>query len=260
MAASDPREPGLVKRPGPKKIQPFDCSVLDAEIRSLDHGRKRSAGTTELYRRHHFELSRRELARMVEQVRQDLLADHRRHLRRIEWVTPGVVWAMDGTQYDMGLTGKIYLCNMQDLGSRYKFLPLAGGYPVGEQIAEHLSESIDRYGAPLVLKRDNEGTLNHADVNEILKKSFVLSLNSPRDYAPYNGRLKNRNGSSRVVAGEACVGHVRSPEPYCCVCGERSERPEPSDSALPERPDLLPGVFSSWHQTHIYQTPKEGDL
>jgi hypothetical protein len=39
---------------------------------------------------------------------------------------------MDGTQYDMGLTGKIYLCNLQDLGSRYKFWPLAGGYPVGE--------------------------------------------------------------------------------------------------------------------------------
>ena len=51
----------LIKRPGPKKVEPFDCSVLDAEIRSLDHGRKRSAGTTELYRRHHFELSRREL-------------------------------------------------------------------------------------------------------------------------------------------------------------------------------------------------------
>src|SRR5512136_339705 len=180
----------LIKRPGTKKVEPFDSSVLDAEIRLLDHGRKRSAGTTELYRRHCFELSRRELARMVEEVRQDLLADHRRHLRRIEWVTPGVVWAMDGTQYDMGLTAKIYLCNMQDLGSRYKFLPLAGGYPVGERIAERLSKSIDRYGAPLVLKRDNEGTMNHADVNEVLKESFVLSLNTPRDYAPYNGAIE----------------------------------------------------------------------
>jgi len=51
----------LIKRPGPKKVEPFDCSVLDAEIQSLDHGRKRSTGTTELYRRHRFELSRREL-------------------------------------------------------------------------------------------------------------------------------------------------------------------------------------------------------
>src|SRR5512136_100376 len=180
----------LVKRPGPKKVEPFDGSVLDAEIQSLDHGRKRSAGTTELYRRHCFELSRRELGRMVEQVRQDLVADHRRHLRRIEWVTPAVVWAMDGTQYDMDLTGKIYLCNLQDLGSRYKFLPLAGGAPIGERIAEHLSETIDRYGAPLVLKRDNEGILNHDDVNEVLREFFILPLNSPSDYAPYNGAIE----------------------------------------------------------------------
>jgi hypothetical protein len=188
----------LIKHPGPKKVEPFDCSVLDAEIRLLDHGRKRSAGTTELYRRHHFGLSRRELGRMVERVRQDLLADRRRHLRRIEWVTPGVVWAMDGTQYDMGVTGKIYLYNMQDLGSRYKFLPLAGGYPTGKQIAEYLSEKFDRYGAPLVLKRDNEGTMNHVAVNEVLKEFFILPLNSPRDYAPYNGAIEE---SQRELKG-----------------------------------------------------------
>ena len=34
------------KRPGPKKREPFDPSVLDMEIRLLDHGVKRSAGTT----------------------------------------------------------------------------------------------------------------------------------------------------------------------------------------------------------------------
>jgi len=87
----------------------------------------------------------------------------------------GVVWAMDGTQYDMGLSGKVYLCNMQDLGSRYNSCPWQEeANSVGEQIAEHLGENIDRYGAPLVLKRDNEGTMNHADVNELLKESFVL--------------------------------------------------------------------------------------
>jgi hypothetical protein len=180
----------LIKRPGPKKVEPFDCSVLDAEIRLLDHGRKRSAGTTELCHRHRFELSRRELGQMVAQVRQDLWADYRRHVRRIEWVTPGVVWAMDGTQYDGDSTGKIYLCNMQDLGSRYKFSPLAGGYPVGEQIAGYLSENIGRYGAPLVFKRDNEGIMNHLAVNEVLKEFFILPLNSPRDYAPYNGAIE----------------------------------------------------------------------
>ncbi len=180
----------LINPPGPRKVQPFAPSVVDAEIRLLAHGRKRSTGTTGLYQRHHLSLSRRELGRMVERVRQDLLADHRRHLRRIEWVTPGVVWAMDGTEYDAGLTGKIYLCNMQDLGSRYKFLPLAGEYPVGEEIAGYLSEKFDRYGAPLVLKRDNEGNMNHAAVNEVLEEFFILPLNSPEYYAPYNGAIE----------------------------------------------------------------------
>jgi hypothetical protein len=180
----------LIKRPGPKKVPSFDSSVLGAEIRLLDHGRKRSAGTTGLYHRHHLSLSRRELGRMVEQVRQDLWADHRRHLRRIEWLMPGVAWAMDGTEYDMGLTCKVYLCNMQDLGSRYKFLPLAGEYPVGEEIAGYLSEKFDRYGAPLVLKRDNEGNMNHAAVNDVLEEFFILPLNSPEYYAPYNGAIE----------------------------------------------------------------------
>ena len=210
------RENGvLIKHPGPKKVQPFDPSVLDTEIQLLDHGVKRSAGTTDLYRRYRFSLSRRELGQMVERVRQDLESDRRAHLRRIEWLTPGVVWAMDGTEYDVGLAGKIYLCNTQDLGSRYKFLPMAGGYPVGEEVAGYLSEKFDRYGAPLVLKRDNEGNMNHIAINDVLAESFVLPLNSPGYYAPYNGAIEEsqrevkRSLREKLVWGLAdCRDHV----------------------------------------------------
>jgi hypothetical protein len=180
----------LINRPGPKKVQPFDPSVLDMEIRLLDHGLKRSAGTTDLYRQYRFSLSRRELWWMVERVRQDLEVDRRAHLRRIEWLIPGVVWAMDFTEYDLGMANKVYLHNTQDLGSRYKFLPMAGGYPVGEEVAGYLSEKIDRYGAPLVLKRDNGGNMNHSAINDVLSESFVLPLNSPGYYAPYNGAIE----------------------------------------------------------------------
>ena len=180
----------LINRPGPKKVQPFDPSVLDTEIQLLDHGVKRSAGTTDLCRRYCLSVSRRELGWMVERVRQDLEADRRAHLRRIEWLIPGVVWAMDFTEYDLGMAGKIYLHNTQDLSSRYKFLPMAGGYPVGEEVAGYLSEKIDRYGAPLVLKRDNEGNMNHSAINDVLAESFVLPLNNPEYYAPYNGAIE----------------------------------------------------------------------
>jgi hypothetical protein len=122
---------------------------------------------------------------------------------------------MDGTEYDVGLTGKIYLCNMQDLGSRYKFLPLVGEYPVGEEIAGYLSEKFDRYGAPLVLKRDNEGNMNHAAVNEVLEEFFVLPLNSPEYYAPYNGAIEESQREVKANLREKlalglpkCWGHI----------------------------------------------------
>jgi hypothetical protein len=127
---------------------------------------------------------------MVERVRHDLEADRRAHLRWIEWLTPGVVWAMDFTGYDLGMADKIYLHHTQDLGSRYKFLPMAGEYPVGEEVAGYLSEKFDRYGAPLVLKRDNEGNMNHSAINDVLAEFFVFPLNNPEYYAPYNGAIE----------------------------------------------------------------------
>jgi hypothetical protein len=205
----------LINRPGPKKVQPFDPSVLDTEIQLLDHGVKRSAGTTDLYRRYCLSVSRRELGWMVERVRQDLEADRRKQMRRIEWLTPGVVWAMDFTEYDLGMARKIYLHNTQDLGSRYKFLPMAGGYPVGEEVAGYLSEKFDRYGAPLVLKRDNEGNMNHSAINDVLAESFVLPLNNPGYYAPYNGAIEESQrevkGSLReklVLGSSDCRDHI----------------------------------------------------
>jgi len=180
----------LINSPGPKKVEPFDPSVLDTEIRLLDHGVKRSAETTGLYQRYRFSVSRRELGWMVKRVRRDLESKRRAHLRWIEWLTPGIVWAMDFTEYDLGMAGKIYLHNTQDLGSRYKFLPMVGGYPVGEEVAGYLSEKFDRYGAPLVLKRDNEGNMNHSAINDVLSESFVLPLNNPEYYAPYNGAIE----------------------------------------------------------------------
>jgi len=180
----------LISRPGPKKVEPFDPSVLDREIQTLNHGAKRTAGTTALYQRYRFSVSRREVGEMVERVRQDVKADRRAHIRWIEWLIPGIVWAMDTTGFDLDMVRKLHLHNTQDLGSRYKFEPMTGAHPVGEEVAGHLSEKFDRYGAPLVLKRDNHGNMNHRAVNDVLAEFFVLPLNNPEYYAPYNGAIE----------------------------------------------------------------------
>ncbi len=179
----------LLNRPGPKKVEPFDPSLLGTEIRLLNHGGKRSEGATSLYKSYQATLSRRDLARMVEQVRREVAADRRNQLRRIEWGVPGVVWAMDVTEEKVG-SETLHLQNTQDLGSRYKFPPLSGECPVGEEVAGYLSEKFSRFGAPLFLKRDNGGNLNHRAVNEVLSEFFVLPLNSPTYYAPYNGAIE----------------------------------------------------------------------
>jgi hypothetical protein len=75
MAIQDSEKRSFTHWSGPKKVQPFDSSVLDTEIQLLDHGVKRSAGTTDLYRRYCLSVSRRELGWMVKRVRQDLEAD-----------------------------------------------------------------------------------------------------------------------------------------------------------------------------------------
>jgi hypothetical protein len=183
----------LLNRPGPKKVEPFDPAVLETEIKSLDHGAKRSEGTIGLYKRYRETLSRRDLARMVEGVRREVTADHRNHLRRIEWWVPGVVWATDVTEEKLGPEA-LYLQNLQDMGSRYKFAPLSGECPRGEEVAGYLSEKFRRFGAPLFLKRDNGGNLNHRAVNEVLSEFFVLPLNSPAYYAPYNGAIEESQG------------------------------------------------------------------
>jgi hypothetical protein len=204
----------FLNRPGPKKAEAFDPSALDAEIRLMRHGVKRSAGATRLYGRYQESISRREFSWMVGQVRQDWVADHRKSLRQIDWLMPGVVWAMDVTEYDLGMAGKVHLHNTQDLGSRYKFPPLAGECPVGEEIAGYLSQKFFRFGPPLFMKRDNAGNLNHAAVNGVLSEFFVLPLNSPEYYAPYNGAIEESQRELKACLREKLVpGIPCSPDP-----------------------------------------------
>ena len=207
----------FLNRPGPKKVEPFDPSILDAEIRLLDHGTKRSEGVTKLYGRYQGSLSRRDLSRMVGQVRQEVTADHRKNFRQIDWLVPGVVWAMDVTEDDLGMAGKIYLQNTQDLGSRYKFPPLSGECPVGEEIAGYLSEKFFRFGPPLFLKRDNGGNLNHGAVNGVLAEFFVLPLNSPVYYAPYNGAIEESQRELKACLREKLIADLPGSENHSMV-------------------------------------------
>jgi hypothetical protein len=127
---------------------------------------------------------------MVAMARHDLNASHRQNLRRIIGNVPNTAWSMDPSEYGQRDEAKSHLSQMQDLASRYKFDPMAGDIPDGEEISGYLTAEFRRFGPPLLLKRDNGGNLNHAAVNDVLAEHFVLPLNSPVHYPPYNGAIE----------------------------------------------------------------------
>jgi transposase InsO family protein len=182
----------LVRQPGPAKVKPPDFERLKQDMAGLSHGRSRTQGTGVLYASYRSDISRRDLQRLVEAARHDQDVLHRQNLRRIRWNVPNVAWSMDPCEYDGrdAAGDKVYLNHMQDLASRYKFTPMTGDVPCGEAIAGYLAATFDRFGAPLFMKRDNGANLNHAAINDVLAENFVIPVNSPPHYPPYNGAIE----------------------------------------------------------------------
>ena len=142
----------LVRQPGPQKVKPPDLDRINRDIAELSHGQDRTQGTGALYTRHGSSISRRELTSMVALARHDLNKAHRQNLRRIRWNVPNVAWSMDPCEYRQQEEAKVYLNQMQDLASRYKFAPITGEIPCGEEIAGHLAATFKRFGPPLFLR------------------------------------------------------------------------------------------------------------
>ena len=228
----------LVRQPGPPKIKPPDCSRLAQEIAGLSHGQARTQGSGALYANYASSVSRRELQRMIEAARHDQNTLHRQNLRRIHWNVPNVAWSMDPCEY--GQQGeKVYLNHMQDLASRYKFSPMTGDVPCGEEIAGYLAATFNRFGAPLFMKRDNGSNLNHDAVNDVLADYYVIPLNSPVHYPPYNGAIEEaqtelKNGLATKLAYRpncprehmeayaATVEHDLNHQPRPCLNGSNA--------------------------------------
>jgi hypothetical protein len=207
------RGEALVQRPGPKKTALPDLNRLYEEIAGLRHGRKRSLGTGDLYSRYAGEISRRRLQEMVRQVRSQSQKDLLDDMKRLTWHRAGLVWCVDDSQYHRRpCRQKLFLHNTQDLGSRYKLRPaITEALLAGDRVAANLERLFREHAAPLFLKRDNGGNLNHADVNEVLSRALVIPINSPAYYAQYNGgieraqhelkrAIRKRDASARRVA------------------------------------------------------------
>jgi hypothetical protein len=187
-----------VERPGPKKVEPLDLALLKQSIGSLDHGCKRTAGTGNLHRAFGGAISRRELDDLIRQSRIEENQRQADALRHLTWRYPNLAWAIDGC--DLKMYGdRIYLMTLSDLCSRYKLPPLAMDHvPCGEEVSGRLARLFARMGAPLFVKRDNGGNLNHTAVDQVLADALVIPINSPAYRASYNGAIERAQGEFKT--------------------------------------------------------------
>ena len=213
----------LLAAPGPKKVMPLDFGKLREEIDRLRHRNERTHGVSELYERYESAISRRELAMLIRQTRNEKKRNARLRLKSIEWLAPGVAWGTDATDW-----GSNKLHCLQDMASRYRFCPLESETSTGEKIAQWLGSQFERHGAPLFLKRDNGSPFNHHLVDEVLQQYGVIPLNSPPGYPRYNGQVERfmrelHEHNDRYGSLDQCIAALNA-HPRPCLRGESSVR------------------------------------
>ena len=172
-------------QPFVRKAAQHVSEALDKAIADLRHGAHRSPGAPALWRQWQADISRREFARRVREHRLQHQRDQQASLYHLVWLQPGAVWAMDPAQY-----GWLFWNLVGDLASRFRFDLLVAWELPATRIAIQLRALFDRFGAPLVLKRDNGSNLVQATVNGVLDDYGVLALTSPTYYPRYNGAIE----------------------------------------------------------------------
>jgi transposase InsO family protein len=194
-------------------VVPLHLEELRVALCHLQHGRQRSRGVGGLYRQYQDQISRRELQVLTDTVRRELAHQHQAELHHITWQIPGLVWSLDDAELVRFAHHRLYLHQVQDLASRYKFTPWVGEKVLGETVAAHLEQLFRHHGPPLVLKRDNGSNLNQQAVDEVLARYLVLPLNSPPHYPPYNGGMECAVRELKTPLREKILAQGPIPEP-----------------------------------------------
>lgn len=174
----------VVAKPGPKKPERANLSAVRSAIQQLEHGSRRTAGTTRLQAQFADCISRRRFQELVAEER----ANQFDQMKRIQWLVPGTAWSMDTTEYG---PQKIKITPLRDLAAKYQLpVPLVAQREDGEKIATYLDLMFKKEHPPMFLKMDLGSPLNCQAVNEVLERHCVLPLNSPARYPQYNGSIE----------------------------------------------------------------------
>jgi transposase InsO family protein len=112
----------------------------------------------------------------------------KRYWRRLRWLLPGAVWAIDGTWLDVPVDarGRRALVVVELHSKKVLCLDSVPGERGGAAVA-CLKRLIAKHGAPLVLKADNGSAFRSKAVAELCRQHGITLLHSPVRRPRFNG-------------------------------------------------------------------------
>lgn len=140
----------------------------------------------------------------------------RRHWRKLLWLLPGGVWAIDGTWFDqpVGSHGRRALIVVELHSRKTLCVDSVPGERAGAVVA-CLRRLIAKHGAPLVLKADNGSAFRSEAVAALCRRHGITLLHSPVRRPRFNGtcEVSGRWAKVRAVAaarqrGSECLSQA----------------------------------------------------
>jgi hypothetical protein len=186
----------LVRRPGPAKTGPLRLSTLYGRIRrELRFGARRVGGSGALYAGLRKRISRRDFYALVRSAAAEVADEAAALERRVEWLVPGAVWALDDAERAWLERYQAYVTLCHDYASRY-----AVGVQGDDAKPTGLATTLMTEGlfrkmqmCPLFLKHDRGANFMSQEMQDLLSAHWVIPLISPRHYAPYNGAVEREH-------------------------------------------------------------------
>jgi hypothetical protein len=194
-------------------------------------------------------MARREVQDLLRRYRRAWRRRRRLLTRRLDWTSPGSVWAIDFAEPPQPIEGSYTrLLAVRDLASGCQLLWL----PVPDESAAvavaALTALFHEHGAPLVLKTDNGSAFIASEFEALLVAWGVWQLFSPPRMPRYNGSCEAGIGSMKGRTHHESTRQGR-PGDWTCEDAEAarlqanetarpwgSNRPTPAEAWAPRRP------------------------
>ena len=207
-----------------------ETDVFKAIVESQWDGQRHRLPGVNGLRRQHPEIPPPVLARLIAEVKAEMLRNQAKATLMVRYCEPHLIWSMDIFQYCyQGIN--FHVLQVIDLGSRFKFEPaIKVGAFSGPEVADHLNMLCRQHDAPLFLKRDNGSNLNDAGVFDLMQMFAIIPLNSPPGCPQYNGVMERSQGEIkrylRVTLTDHALRDVFAADVYYSV-NRANQRPRP---------------------------------